>query len=199
MRSKGHKTRKKIIEESLKLFIAKGYYATSIEDILAATKLSKGGLYCYFRSKEDLWDATYEEASRIWRRVVFKDLRGISDPIDRLKKLVNNILENYLENQVFHGGAYFVPMLVEVSGRSEKMSNKLIHGFEAFIQLLHRWLKEADQKDILKQDLNLEEISYFIMTIFNGATTLYITTGDVTILKRTLTQLNVFLDNLKAG
>ncbi len=51
MGTKGTKTRQQIIEEALQLFSVKGYFNTSISDILGATHLTKGGLYGHFRSK----------------------------------------------------------------------------------------------------------------------------------------------------
>ncbi|RLC27354.1 MAG: TetR/AcrR family transcriptional regulator, partial [Deltaproteobacteria bacterium] len=62
MANKGVQTRRNIIEKSLQLFSVKGYFNTSINDILDATGLTKGGLYGHFRSKEDIWYAVYELA-----------------------------------------------------------------------------------------------------------------------------------------
>ena len=62
MSAKGELTRRNIIEKSLQLFSVKGYFNTSISDILHATGLTKGGLYCHFKSKEDVWRAVYSDA-----------------------------------------------------------------------------------------------------------------------------------------
>ncbi len=43
MPAKGAQTRQNIVEKSLQLFCVKGYYNTSINDILQATGLTKGG------------------------------------------------------------------------------------------------------------------------------------------------------------
>ena len=43
MRKDGRETRQNIIEKSLQIFSVKGYYNTSISDIMAATGLTKGG------------------------------------------------------------------------------------------------------------------------------------------------------------
>lgn len=54
-KAKKHNTRKmELIEIAEKLFIEKGYEETSIEDILKASGLSKGGFYHYFKSKEEV-------------------------------------------------------------------------------------------------------------------------------------------------
>jgi TetR/AcrR family transcriptional repressor of nem operon len=66
MSAKGKLTRRNIIEKALQLFSVKGYFNTSISDILQATGLTKGGLYCHFKSKEEVWRAVYEHAVEIW-------------------------------------------------------------------------------------------------------------------------------------
>ncbi len=66
--SKGAQTKEKIIETSLHLFSVKGYYNTSINDILEATQLTKGGLYGHFKSKDELWQAAYDRAVEIWKK-----------------------------------------------------------------------------------------------------------------------------------
>lgn len=42
------------MDTAVKLFAAKGYHATSIQDIADALGIAKGALYFYFKSKEDL-------------------------------------------------------------------------------------------------------------------------------------------------
>lgn len=46
-----------IISESMKLFLSKGYDKTSMQDIINATNLSKGGIYHHFVSKEAIFEA----------------------------------------------------------------------------------------------------------------------------------------------
>ncbi|MBF8258726.1 MAG: hypothetical protein HW377_1100 [Actinobacteria bacterium] len=94
MRKDGIKTREQIIEEALQIFSVKGYFNTSINDILAATGLTKGGLYGHFASKEELWGAAYERAVGIWKEIVFSGVREIADPIERIGKVVVQILED---------------------------------------------------------------------------------------------------------
>ena len=95
MSSKGDQTRRNIIEKSLHLFSVKGYFNTSINDILQATGLTKGGLYGHFASKEDIWYAVYDEAVAIWKDIVFKDMRRIADPLKRVEKTIERDLRNY--------------------------------------------------------------------------------------------------------
>lgn len=46
--------RKMIIDAAVKLFAAKGYHATSIQEIVEKCEIAKGSFYNYFKSKEEL-------------------------------------------------------------------------------------------------------------------------------------------------
>jgi len=197
MKSKGEATREKIVEEVLELFTVKGYFNTSIRDILNATGLTKGGLYGHFINKEDIWYAVYEEASKRWRAVVFKGVRYIEDPMDRIERVIDNVLRNYIGRNVFHGGAFFVPLLVELSGQAPEMSAHILKGFENYSNLFTSWLKEADEKHMLKSGLNYDEIGQFIIISLNGATTLYVATQDPNVWKRAISQLKFYVQQLR--
>ncbi len=57
-------TQERIVDTSIKLFIEKGYEQTTIQDILDALKLSKGGLYHHFKSKEEILEAVKEKRAQ---------------------------------------------------------------------------------------------------------------------------------------
>ncbi len=197
MADKGERTRQRIIEEALPLFSVKGYFNTSISDILAATQLTKGGLYCHFQSKEDIWYAVYDEAVRVWRQTVFKDLRSVADPLERIAKTCDHVLRRYLEGEIFDGGCFFVNMLVELSGQSATMSRHILKGFVGFAKLFQNWLKEADHRDQLRSDLDFKEVANFIVITLNGAATLFAASRDKAVLRRTNRQLQIYLALLK--
>ncbi len=197
MANKGLLTRQNITEKSLQVFSVKGYFNTSINDILEATGLTKGGLYGHFASKEDIWYAVYDEAVKIWRSIVFKNIKKVANPLERIEITIENHLANYLGKDVFDGGCFFVNMLVEISGQSDKMSKHILRGFVQFSRLLRKWLEDADDKGLLKDGLNYREISNFIIISLNGAATLYSASKDTSIWKETITQMRFYINQLK--
>lgn len=153
MKSKGELTRQTIVEQSLQLFSVKGYYNTSIKDILESTGLTKGGLYGHFASKEEIWYAVYDEAVNIWRSLVFKGVRQRRDPLERLDTFIQNDMESYLGGDVFDGGCFFLNMLVELSGQSSSMSKHILSGFVRLSRLLRLWLEEAQKKKLVGREI----------------------------------------------
>jgi AcrR family transcriptional regulator len=53
--------RERLLESAKTLFSQRGYYATSVEEIVASAGLSKGAFYFYFKSKEELFKSLVEE------------------------------------------------------------------------------------------------------------------------------------------
>jgi TetR/AcrR family transcriptional regulator, transcriptional repressor for nem operon len=197
MATKGMQTRQDIITKSLQVFSVKGYFNTSVNDILAVTGLTKGGLYGHFRSKEDIWYAVYDQAVMIWRDIVLKDADKITDPLERIEKTIEKDMKNYLGADVFDGGCFFFNMLVELSGQSSSMAGSILKGFIKFSGLIRDWLKEADQKEMLKDDLDLDEIAHFIVISLNGAAPLYAATRDPRVWKQTISQLHYYINQLR--
>ena len=54
-------TRGRLIATARRLFAAKGFAATSTEEILSEATVSRGALYHHFPSKTDLFQATFEQ------------------------------------------------------------------------------------------------------------------------------------------
>ena len=64
--SKGELTRQRIIEEAAPIFNQRGFAGCSMQDVLDATGLEKGGVYRHFASKEELAAEAFQYA---WTRV----------------------------------------------------------------------------------------------------------------------------------
>jgi AcrR family transcriptional regulator len=73
-------TRERIIDEALRLFAERGYSATSVAEIEAASGLSPGagGLYRHFKSKYEVLAAAINEHATRTRRQVAESLAELS-------------------------------------------------------------------------------------------------------------------------
>jgi TetR/AcrR family transcriptional repressor of nem operon len=199
MATKGDLTRQHIIEKSMQLFSVKGYFNTSIADIVKASGLTKGGLYGHFRNKQEIWYAVYDECVKIWKSIVFQGVRDISDPLARIERVIENSLKNYLGAGVFEGGCFLLNSLVELSGQSSAMNHHVLKGFKGFSELLILWLGEAEQKGMLRDGLNLGEVANFLVVSLNGAAPLYAASKDPAVWQQTMAQLHFYLQTLRKG
>jgi len=86
-------SRKEILRTAARLFHELGFNATSMNDVAAALKLSKGGLYHHFESKDEILFSLMEHALNITEERVIKPVRGIRDPEDALRTLIRLHIE----------------------------------------------------------------------------------------------------------
>ena len=64
---KGEKTRRRIVETSAGIFNTKGYFGTSMSDLVREVGIEKGGIYNHFGSKAELALAAFDHAAGIMR------------------------------------------------------------------------------------------------------------------------------------
>ena len=58
-------TKKKILEEALKLFAQRGYVGTSMSDIATALGVTKAALYKHYTSKQQILDSIVEKMNHM--------------------------------------------------------------------------------------------------------------------------------------
>lgn len=85
--------RQEILRIAARLFQQRGYDATSMNDVAAALKLSKGGLYHHFQSKDEILFEIMNHAMEITQERVLNPVRGIADPDERLRMLIRLHIE----------------------------------------------------------------------------------------------------------
>jgi len=86
-------SRQEILRTAARLFQQRGYDATSMNDVAAALKLSKGGLYHHFQSKDEILFEIMNHAMEITQERVLNPVRGIAEPEARLRALIRLHIE----------------------------------------------------------------------------------------------------------
>jgi TetR/AcrR family transcriptional regulator, cholesterol catabolism regulator len=81
-------SRQEILRTSARMFQQRGYDATSMNDIAATLKLSKGGLYHHFQSKDEILFEIMNHAMEITEERVLKPVRQIAKADERLRALI---------------------------------------------------------------------------------------------------------------
>ena len=77
---------------SRRLFTAKGYEDTTMEDIAEAAEVSKATLYNYFSSKENLLLGIAEAALDEIRQLIDTDLREEPDSLEKLRRVMETLV-----------------------------------------------------------------------------------------------------------
>ena len=91
--NKGEMTRQRIIEEAAPIFNQRGYAGCSMQDVMEATGLEKGGIYRHFESKEELAAEAFKFAISEAFRVRRVGADAIENRLERIKYLVRRFVD----------------------------------------------------------------------------------------------------------
>src|SRR5690348_10413422 len=93
------KAKKTVFEVAAEVFHRKGYDNTSMSDVATAAGLTKAGLYHHVSSKESLLYTVLDLGLDLTDSYVMKPLEAISEPLEKLKMMVELHLRLVLEER----------------------------------------------------------------------------------------------------
>lgn len=97
---KGHQRAKKIGKVAARLFSRKGFLETTMDEIAAAAKISKGGMYYYFKSKTEVLYFVLSNYMDLVIGDLEQDLNHIKESEAKLKFIISRHIELY-SNKLF--------------------------------------------------------------------------------------------------
>ena len=77
-----------IFDAALRISNEKGFNAMTMRDLSRESGLSMGGLYAYFRGKDDLLEMLLQTGQTTTRKVMEENLQGVNDPVGRLRTAI---------------------------------------------------------------------------------------------------------------
>ncbi|MBD3330507.1 TetR family transcriptional regulator [Candidatus Peregrinibacteria bacterium] len=141
--SKGNETKTDIIEEALELFEKNGFAQTSLNQIIKATGLSKGGFYHHFSSKEELLEAIAKEQSSHHIENIEKILKH--PRLNALKKF-NKIIPTLHRAALIKNSKTFVsPLIQELIEQGNSENHFFITSPEYFSEFIIDFFKSIDR------------------------------------------------------
>jgi AcrR family transcriptional regulator len=90
---RGTETRRRILEVAAQAFADRGYAGTSLNDVLKASGVTKGGFYFHFPSKEALALATLRHKQEQWTGVVMAAVLRHPRAVDQLDAMAEALCD----------------------------------------------------------------------------------------------------------
>lgn len=88
-----------ILDAAFEEFVEAGYTATRVEDIAKRVGVTKGTIYVYFPTKEDLFAAMVRHISTPFEELLVSEASNSGTCAERLKRLIEASYERLLENR----------------------------------------------------------------------------------------------------
>ncbi|MDR3576996.1 MAG: TetR/AcrR family transcriptional regulator [Anaerolineaceae bacterium] len=156
----------RIIDGAARVFAEHGYSPTTIDQIGQALQLSKGAIYIYFKSKEELFVSVLRSIYE-GRFIVLSTAYLIDDPI--LVKF-EKILER-LGGLVDHEDYVFIRLWLEGFLESEHIPSLeaiKTDSHQQFYTLLYGLLEEGQLSGEINPHINLSSVTSALMAVSDG-------------------------------
>lgn len=194
VKGKAGRTRQFIIEQAAPIFNSKGIAGTTIDDILAATKMAKGGIYGNFENKEAISIASVDF---LFGKMSARAYAVMSKEKTAIKKLFafidlrKNPLEPFIE-----GGCPILNFGVDADNTNPTVKKKVRAMIEGSMKAFINILKQGIANGELSDKLNPEEYCLKVLVMLEGATLVSRVTDSVkpmhTVIKMLKGELKAF-------
>lgn len=155
-----------ILQSAFQVFSRKGYAQASMEDIVQESGMSKGGIYHYFKSKEELFLALAEERLQK-RHALVGEERHDTSPSTRLRKYLREALINLGDEGVKQEVRFAVEFWSVRARESDilKISKPRYRQFsDDLSQILHSGVESGE----FRKDLEIQATIYLILCALDG-------------------------------
>jgi len=189
--TKGELTRKRIVEAAAPIFNQHGYEGSSLNALMEATGLKKGGIYRHFASKEELaaeaFDYTWEAARKA--RLLHVDEKANS--IDKLKQLIANFIER---RPPIPGGCPVLNTAVDADDGNPILRSRVGKALRSWTGRLQAYVEEAQQQRDAKPDVDPKDVATLIVASLEGALMISRIQRNDEALRRVQSHLNEYLN-----
>ncbi|MNQ25931.1 Transcriptional regulator AcuR [compost metagenome] len=168
MLTKAEKTKQFILETAVPLYNEKGISGVNIDDVLEATKLTKGCLYGHFENKDDLSeqviDLSLKKISDRVRTVVSKG-KTVKGKLFALMDFYKNPLETYIS-----GGCPIFNAAVEADDNYPDLKRKVAKVFRTGQEEIAALLQEGINNGEFSNKLDPVDFAFKMVAAIEGGT-----------------------------
>lgn len=151
-----------ILYHAFKVFSDKGYSDTTIDDIVNASGVSKGGIYTYFKSKEEIFLAIAEDRL-INRKKLIESFTSSMSSKEKLSSYLQWIL-NWVIDEKNILQIKFTFEFWSVTSRNDAIKTFALERYNQVSKDLCALLKEGVTRGEFRKDLDVNSICYIILS-----------------------------------
>lgn len=189
-------TKERLLNAAWKLMLDKGFNATSVEEICEAAELTKGSLFHYFQSKEELAKAVlgYHKASI--QVVMDKGSFGnIQDPLQRLYGYLEYLAALSKDSSVPRS-CLFGNFSQELSSTHPQIRTECAQAFSQWAQMLTRDLEAAKIRYSARADFDPKSLAEHFIVVYEGSLVLAKAKQDPQVIEESIRHFKKYLAGL---
>jgi len=194
--TKASTTRHTILEKAFEIIYTKGYQTTSIDEIIATTKVTKGAFFYHFKTKDEMGLAIINEIVKPTMQNAFiKPLLDSKNPI----KAIYDMTKALLFDNPFLKLEYGCP----AGNLTQEMTPWNVEFGKALSELILEWqqtiencIKSGKANGTVRKNVNTQQVAYFIMSGYWGIRNFGKVYNSADCYHSYLKELKIYLNNL---
>jgi len=199
-RSKGERTRDRILDVAYDSIIQKGFAGTSIDELVEAAGITKSGFFYHFRDKGDLARQLLirflAEDDEIMDSLTVRAQELVDDPLQRFLLFLNLYAEMVDEMEGLHPGCLVASIVYQEQVFDREIRRLNSEGVMRWRARFLSWLEAIDTKYEPVVPIDREALADGLSSIVEGSIVLAKALGDEKLMGR---QLRLFRDMVKAA
>lgn len=152
--------------------MTRGYKSVSLVDVAAAAGVTKGGIYHYFSSKDELLQTAFSFFLNCIEKKYEELLHRSASCRDVLQViLVGEGLENYIKELLgvnIRGNIDYVHFVIEVMRRFPEFSERIRESQALLCGSIAAKLEQAVAAGEIRKDMDAEALAVILLTLQNG-------------------------------
>ena len=167
-------TMQRIQSTGLEVFYQKGYFNTSIDDILKELSLSKGAFYYHFQSKEEYFISIVQNL--LFRKVyssLIEPIEGQEDPLNKIVACFDDALET-AEHNFLDYGFVLSNFITEFNGKNPDIMNYLQDILKVWEVNLVTALQKGKTDGFVDRHVDSEAVATYLISSYIGIRTLMV-------------------------
>ena len=177
--SEDYKERKResLLESALKCFGEKGYQSTTMDDIVAYSNTSKGLIYNYFNSKEELYITLMEERTNR----TFNSLKERFEKFTTAKEKIQELFRIYKEKELNEDWRNLIRVHMEfwiISARQQNTYEIMSNRYKLYCDFLAEVIEEGKISGEIKKEVNSEIVASIFWAFIDGTCLHYSVVGE---------------------
>jgi AcrR family transcriptional regulator len=189
-----------ILKAARKLFFEKGFKSVTVESIAKKAELSKGAVYLYFKSKDEIYSQILLNEIDEFHKNITDLFMGEQRASDMLFQLSSIYVDFFLkERELFRILMTFM-LHANHSNLPEDLQKHIIKSMNKSIDVIEKIFQYGIDKGEFPSTINKRQIRNAIWGLHNGIISLYIFTGMESRRKELIqSTINTSLDILMKG
>lgn len=160
-------TEERILNESVRLFLEKGYHATSIDDITDAAGITKGALYWHYKGKEDLLKKIIQKWEKDFLDELIRKVDGVNGgAIDKFEQMFRYTAAFAYYNRELC--ASFTTLAAELVGAHHKIEPGIRRIYKKYHNFFSGLIFQLKKEKIFKADIDTDLTALVIMACHDG-------------------------------